>query len=76
MTEPKAGVKPANNLYKMNTVTPGCAEAQLGDRIAELETQLNALLVHLDAGAVTGIGTTNAATYGVTPIDQDVPSSA
>lgn len=54
----------------LNTMTPAAQKAKLGDVIADLTAQLNALttahqalLAHLDAGAVAGLGTAHVANY-------------
>lgn len=59
-----------NNQYKLNHSMPAAYEACLGDCINDLITQLNALttayqalLAHLDAANVAGIGNANVATY-------------
>lgn len=66
-----------NNQKNLNTISPATARAKLGDVIYDLIGHLNAtqadlaalsakhtaLLAHLDAANVTGIGTTNAASF-------------
>ncbi len=72
--QPKAGQSLAQNQDKLNTISPGAAEAQLGDRLAQLAANINALLAHLDAANVAGIGNTNGATFGVAAINAAVPN--
>lgn len=55
----------------LNFMSPAAHDANLGDVIVgllaahnDLVAKHNAFLAHVDAGAVAGIGTTNAATYG------------
>lgn len=58
---------------ELNRCMPIAERALLGTWLYELtqsfnalEAKYNALLAHLDTGNVTGIGNTNAATYGYT----------
>ena len=58
---------------KLNNATPGAREALLGDVIYDLVNAHNdlrakylALLAHVDAGNVTGIGNGNTAAYSPT----------
>lgn len=61
----------------LNRMAPAAAKAKLGDTLNDLIVshnallaQYNLLLAHIDAGAVAGLGTANAATYGApsTPV--------
>jgi hypothetical protein len=58
----------------INKISTATARAKLGDVVADLTTQvntlttqLNALLTKLDTANLAGMGTTNKATFGVSP---------
>lgn len=54
----------------LNRCMPAAHDVQLGQVIADLITQHNALLVHLDTANVAGVGNGNAAAYSVTDLDK------
>lgn len=49
----------------VNKMTTAASRAKLGDVIADLVTKHNALCAKLDAANLTGMGTTNVATFAV-----------
>ncbi|HET7675843.1 MAG TPA: hypothetical protein VFL54_10005 [Gammaproteobacteria bacterium] len=65
----KAGQNPAQNEDKLNRMTPGASEAELGSRLAALIESHNALLAKLDADA-TVTDTDFAATLAVPSLDE------
>jgi hypothetical protein len=72
---PTAPVVNGRNLQReLNRCLPAAEHVQLGDVLNDLISQVNALtakyaafLAHVDTGNVTGIGSSNAASYGVSP---------
>jgi hypothetical protein len=60
---------------ELDRMAPAARDAALGDVLNDLITQHNALLAHLDAANVTGIGNTNTTNYSVTPLQQRLKSA-
>lgn len=53
----------------VNKMAPAASKAKLGDAVADLIKQHNALLAKLDTANVAGIGNNNVATFKVTDLE-------